>query len=86
MLQSIAAPRPPWVAQRLLVEVVAVVVLLLASLGPLTVTDASRSPLPTASAVSSVEKAVGRVVRHLAGRSARPAVQVRTQPVEPTAR
>ncbi|MGH9178522.1 MAG: hypothetical protein ACRD0N_08210 [Acidimicrobiales bacterium] len=82
MLQSIAAPTPPWVAQRLLVEVLAVLVLLLVSLGPLAVTDASRSPLPSASAVSSMEKAVGRVVRHLAGKAARPVVQVWTQPVQ----
>ena len=78
MLQSIAVG-PSWVTHRRLMEVVATLVLFLTTLaGPGAVTDISPPPMPGASAVASLDQAVGKVVRHLTVKAARhPAVQVR---------
>lgn len=86
MLQSIAVVRPSWVASRRLMELVATLVLFLVTLaGPVAITDATTPHVPLASAAASVDRAVGKVVRHLVVKAVRhhpPAAP--TTPTAPT--
>lgn len=73
MLQSNVAPLPLWVAyQRLLMTVAAVALLMASLLGP-AMTDASFQSGPPAmmSKVSSVDRALARVVRQLVTRTSK---------------